>query len=942
MVLLFLIPLNPTNLKAQESSGQSIRRLTHCIPTRPYLPTSEEPTLCTQYPNLTEQTADVVIGNTSTVTLASDLTSSTWFDQEIIIKGKFVIDQPTWFVRCVVKMAPAAEIEVTANNRMFTVFSRFFACTQMWKGITLLQDGDADIWHTEIQDAGVALRTTKDNAVSIVGSRFNRNHIGIQTKLSSSTSTATLPTIFSPSYFANNEFTVTSALNAPYTGQVLHPVFFTIGMEVLNTTANLIASSAANGNTFSRLDCGIDGDARSNISLGHAEFENQHSFGVNVENQSRLNIPLAAPCYFANNYFSGISGVASGLDINGCRFEGEDAQNYGVISSAIAGNSFDINIRDCNFLMQGIATAAVALERGKNNSVRVEGNYIEVESPSPSNGIYVYTPIGVSSTGGVSLVNSNEIVFDDNPSDLESNIGIKVVGEGGDNIQLSDNVLTFSTFMSEISGILIEDCNGLNHLFSLNRVYNSQYFNEINTADIGIQANRVKNGVFCFNTVNNTQRGIWFRGNNFPANIEQNTFGRHLWSLTVEGKGVGSSDPAVVGVQFRNANWWLPGGGYARSAIFGGGDPDGSSFRVHSTAIEYYPAAGLGISPPGWFIPDLGDPDVDCDPNEQLSSGSFDEQIADGSCFTTSSTPLAYWELNRSLMYKMFRDPSYGGTNSVFDTFYTNNLSTNGGKFAKVDWDLHKAGEWNASLRTALNALEGQHKLYLDTLVNLSAGTAVLPDTVTLIDPVLAQAKTAVLTQMKTLHQQYFALTHAHDSLHRVALQSIRTFNSSIVAVHAFEVNQKVINEIAIKEALGEALTVSNMTALENIAAQADSIAGSTQRTAANVLFPCVEHSADPRAYSEEAYSEASTFQGTPFWMLTPNPTSSVAHLTFRAPYTGTLLVIDPLGRVVIRNLLKEQERLQIECINWPKGLYYIHAVSPTGEQMVLKMVIVH
>jgi len=825
-----------------------------------------------------------VIGNTSTVTRASDLTSSTWFDQEIIINGKFVIDQPTWFVRCVVKMAPAAEIEVNANNRMFTVFSKFFACTQMWKGITLLQDGDADIWHTEIQDAGVALRTTKDNAVSIVGSRFNRNHIGIQTKLSSSTSTSTLPTVFSPSYFANNEFTVTSALNAPYTGQVLHPTFFTIGMEVLNTTANLIASSAANG----------------------------------------------------------ISGVASGLDINGCRFEGDDAQNYGVISSAIAGNSFDVNVRKCNFLMQGIATAAVALERGKNNSVRVESNYIEVESPSPSNGIFVYTPNGVSSTGGECLVKSNEIIFEDNPSDLESNFGIKVVGEGGDNIQLSDNVLTFSTFMSEMSGILIEDCNGLNHLFSLNRVYNTQYFNEINTADIGIQANRVKNGVFCLNTVNNTQQGIWFRGNNFPANIEQNTFGRHLWSLTVEGKGVGSSDPAVVGVQFRNANWWLPGGGYARSAIFGGGDPDGSSFRVHSTAIEYYPAAGLGISPPGWFIPDLGDPDVDCDPNEQLSSGSFDEQIADGSCFTTSSTPLAYWELNRSLMYKMFRDPSYGGTNSVFDTFYTNNLSTNAGKFAKVDWDLHKAGEWSGSLRTALNALENEHQLYLDTLVQLSAGTAVLPDTMTLIDPVLAQAKTAVSAQMKTTHQQYFSLTHAHDSLHRVALQSIRTFNSNIVAIYAFEVNQKVINEIAIKEALGEVLTVSDMTALENIAAQADSIAGSTQRTAANMLFPCVEHIAAPRSNGFESTPNSADEKGRQYWILSPNPSSGLVQITFSAPYSGTLHITDQFGRLVMQQTIQEQTVVQIQAAELPNGLYWIHASTPAGEKRVVKMVIVH
>ena len=944
MVLLFLIPLDPTNLEAQESSGQSIRRLTHCIPTRPYLPTSEESTLCTQYPNLTEQTADVVIGNTSTVTLASDLTSSTWFDQEIIIKGKFVIDQPTWFVRCVVKMAPAAEIEVTANNRMFTVFSRFFACTQMWKGITLLQDGDADIWHTEIQDAGVALRTTKDNAVSIVGSRFNRNHIGIQTKLSSSTSTATLPTIFSPSYFANNEFTVTSALNAPYTGQVLHPVFFTIGMEVLNTTANLIASSAANGNTFSRLDCGIDGDARSNISLGHAEFENQHSFGVNVENQSRLNIPLAAPCYFANNYFSGISGVASGLDINGCRFEGEDAQNYGVISSAIAGNSFDINIRDCNFLMQGIATAAVALERGKNNSVRVESNYIEVESPSPANGIFVYTPNGVSSTGGDCFITQDTIVFNENPTAIESNFGIKVVASGGDNLSILSNIVELRTDKAEISAIVVEDATGTNKLISGNQVFNTLYPPAFNTALVGIDISRCRGADVCYNTVSNTYYGIQFYGDNSFTDLVQNEFRYHNIGLRVYGNqfdpNTPATNPAIIGVQLRGGNKWTTGddGVQLDHAAFGGGDYLSSRMIVHSTSMEYYP---LYITPPGWFLPSSGIPQTLCG-NDRIYPGKIDSTVADGSYFLPAATQLVQWEMKRRLMYEMLRDTNYGGTYAPFDTFYTNNLTTNAGKFAKVDWDLHKAGEWSGSLRTALNALEYEHQLDLNTLVQLSAGTAVVPDTVTLIDAVLSQAKTATLADMDALHQQYYALTNAHDSLHRATLQSIRTFNSSIVAVYAFEVNQKVINEIAIKEALGEALTVSDVTALENIAAQPDSIAGSTQRTAANMLFPCVEHSADLRSNGFESIPNTTVEKGRQYWVLSPNPSSGLAQITFSAPYSGTLHITDQFGRLVMQQTIQEQTVVQIQGDELPKGLYWVHAINRVGEKRVIKMVIVH
>jgi hypothetical protein len=195
---------------------------------------------------------------------------------------------------------------------------------------------------------------------------------------------------------------------------------------------------------------------------------------------------------------------------------------------------------------------------------------------------------------------------------------------------------------------------------------------------------------------------------------------------------------------------------------------------------------------------------------------------------------------------------------------------------------------------------------------------------------------------MDVLHQQFYALTNAHDSLHRATLQSIRTFNSSIVAVHAFEVNQKVINEIAIKEALGEALTVSDVTALENIAAQPDSIAGSTQRTAANMLFPCVPHSVNPRTNEAEVNPAVQDEEISNDWTLSPNPTSGIAQLTFNTPFTGILLVTDPLGRVVLQNIIQEQVSVTINCAELPNGLYWIHASTPAGKKQTVKMVILH
>jgi hypothetical protein len=73
---------------------------------------------------------------------------------------------------------------------------------------------------------------------------------------------------------------------------------------------------------------------------------------------------------------------------------------------------------------------------------------------------------------------------------------------------------------------------------------------------------------------------------------------------------------------------------------------------------------------------------------------------------------------------------------------------------------------------------------------------------------------------------------------------------------------------------------------------------------------------------------------------LSPNPTSGAAQLTFRAPYTGSLLVTDQFGRVVLRRMVQAQSAVQLEAAELPNGLYWIHAVSPTGEHKVLKMII--
>jgi hypothetical protein len=75
---------------------------------------------------------------------------------------------------------------------------------------------------------------------------------------------------------------------------------------------------------------------------------------------------------------------------------------------------------------------------------------------------------------------------------------------------------------------------------------------------------------------------------------------------------------------------------------------------------------------------------------------------------------------------------------------------------------------------------------------------------------------------------------------------------------------------------------------------------------------------------------------------LSPNPTSGTAQLTFRTPYTGSLLVTDQFGRVVLRRMVQAQTAVQLEAAELPNGLYWIHASTPAGEKRTVKLVILH
>lgn len=926
MHLLFGIVPHSTLLA--QTTEPDISRFTHCVPPRPPQAPLEEQTLCQQYPNLNPTTAYKVIGaDQSSISYSSNEKDPSsplgWSGKTMVINGTLYIDELTLFIDCTIKMGPGARMIVQGNQSIEVFFSRIFACDQMWEGIRLEQNSNGSFWYCHIQDANNAIHTTRNAPIAAVHNRFNRNNVGIRSAFAAPGGTA-LPTSLVTTFFFGNEFTMSSSMNNPYPGQSL-AINWPTGILLRNSSASIPGLAGA-PNRFSRLGYGIHIFGSSLVTIGNAQFTGQDVAGI-WSNRCFLNINAANPCHFKDNYVAGIWTKAGNTNISGCTFGADEYQLYGIITERSGSTLFQNN-----FVLDKTHIAAVYCERGSHD-IHVVNNTIDITSLA--NGIMVETPTGVSAQG-VCSVDDNKITINENGQ--ADNIGIHVIGGTGDNFQITYNTLDIRPqggMFYNIRGILFEQCTGLDHLVSGNTIFNAL---DDKSAAAAIYIRGVQNGVYCLNTTDDSFDGMVFFGNNFPADVERNYFDHHNYSLVVDGNAF---SPAVIGQQVRKANAWNPEG-YKVLAAVCTGDAELSQFFIHSPNVLYFPPPPFVSPPTNWFIDFFGDPNpFNTCVRRPEASGDFEIQIAEGTYFASSTSPLVQWELKRNLYYKMLRNSNYGQENPAFAAFFSANASTSAGKFAKVERDLYLAGTMSASLLEDLAEIATQRDSLLLQLAQLEASQQP-PSEPEPVNVTFANAKHALLDDLSELGEEEATLLDQHFANVAAQLATIRAYNQAIPVTHTFEANQKAINEIGIKMALGEPLLQSDLTTLENIAEQPDSTAGTTQWRAASML-PCRVgvsprsngHDERPSVLAEMAQKEA--FQQL---FVAPNPVSDEVNVRFQQPFTGTLTLLDAFGRSVREVAVSETLFATIVCQGLPNGIYYLQAQGDKQKPRIAKCVI--
>ena len=907
---LVFLSLGTSHRLAAQSESEEINRFTACLPEAPPAPDLNVPTLCDEYGDIDETNADVVIGeNVNSITYSSTVKDPNgpigvlgWSNQTLVIYGTLIVDDETWFSGCVVRMMPGSKIQVSTSS-FLAILSKFFACNQMWEGIRFYQYAGGSIWGCHIEDANLAINIPANVQLNVVENRFNRNQVGMAVS-----SLVPLFGTISLGYFWGNTFTITSNLNAYYSGQT--PVLSnTAGIMIRSAAIDLTSQYANAPNKFINLDYGIH-SAFGFFTVGNAEFIGQTHEGI-WANRGTIFIKESAPCLFRDNFYSGIT--ASELwqfEVSGCTFDVDEEQYHGIMldgGGLIQKNTFNLN---------GNHFYAIRAERNGIN-LDIVNNSIFINTAG--DGIRVDNVTG--SGQGVCTIAHNTLDINVNGSPF--NIGIHVVGGTGDNYRIIDNDLDIRKDVSDedIIGILFEQCSGVGHVVSQNRVYSSD---DEKGAYNAIYIKNVQNGVYCLNETDDTYEGMLFYGNNNPSRIEQNSMYYHNYSLIVDGDpAIGA--PAVVGPQFRAANYWEPNG-YKLLAAVNTGDPTLSLFTIHDPSIEFFPPSFF-VNPPGWFVGNYGTPELECEP-PMASTNPLDDVVADGSFFDSTSTPLLEWEMNRYLFYKMLRNTNYGQGNNDYASFYSAIQNTNAGAFAQVDRALYLAGAVPLGLAADWEAYNAQCDT-LQVLIQQLSASATPPTSADDDVSAYVNAKTALLDSLNTSSQAMASAWETHETNVAGALQSVRTLNDGISTVYVFETNQKVLNELKIKAALGESWTNGDLTALQTIASQSPDSAGTTVWQAIAMLPRCYE--ASRSIEREQGFTNPLLENVLNSIRVYPNPTSDIVKLEFPQAFTGTVALCDAFGKIVAKQEVNQSQLERLDVSRLAGGVYFLTVSEKDG-----------
>ena len=898
------------------------------------LPTDEQ-TLCEQNTPFAPQ---VTIGSSSgSITYSSSLPILYYSFKLIRVNGTLIIDTPTFLLlNCKVQMGPGATIQVNEGNLLDAFKTEFFSCVQMWRGIDLKSAARLRLISCLIEDAEYAINTESSSIIALRENVFNRNHIGIRLRPTSSESN-----ILNFTYFRNNVFKGSSPLNPPYEGQQKHPPHSYAGIDAAECSFSVGDNTAPN--TFTQLIVGINA-LNAIIAVRNCRFldldEQYNNEGIYAEG-GRLDVTWGGTEATRSLFKNLVRGIRTFNTAVNVRHSSFSIAGNGINSlySSMSSGGFSASYND--FDMGTIGTSIFT-----NRPFVPTGTAIDIfENEFVAQGAPWGILAGIQTWGANNLTTDNQALIRSNIFSVSGNSGITYCTWAwytGHNISITHNKYyfgestgqTYDTHDFAISMSNIIEGGDI----SFNEIYGTASPGDFFRAERAISAYNSPGIRICGNTINNTQAGLVLSEDNSPAIISDNSIGRHRIGLWIKG----DTPMAGIGEQIRTNNRWsadpddyIDWAAYLQPFL----NPLLSQFTVQSSDPGILPSPRFPNS--GWFDSEPGPLNSCIGAGESLLSNSDLALISGG----LQMPAIQQWESERRLLRKIQFRPTGTPIGAEAQAFLSAKAGTALGRMVQAESMMAQAMEAVHPWRDTLSAIHALAQSLIDSLWAVEDALA-LPDSDNTLNEPLALAKAPLLWQLEDLRLQERQIMEIVNAEIQPLLEDALDYNDATQVNQPWESARKQLNHYYIRQWMGVADTI-DQGLLFSIALQNPESAGEAVREARGLIT-------DP--VWREVWAEYLDFPPGPAPQLAipnpehnaafgvwPNPASGRVHFRLPADISGHLLIYDMWGRKRFERAHHtdaSQGDMEVITLGWQPGMYQGVFLPESGASMVIPFVV--
>ncbi len=720
-------------------------------------------------------------------------------------------------------LSPGATIKVLGSASLTLINSdvqALLCSSQLIQGIVVESGGTLSSRGCTLNDARFAIDAKPGSIISVTGTGFFDNYIGLKLDMSSAPEASKHVTILA---LGGNAFsTAQAAINAPFPGMPEAVESRGYCGVLLNDYRDF--NVFVNTNAFSKLANGIL-VSRSTLNIGNMTFNDINSVGTALYSLEGFGIYLAGKG--PRPYWAHINEMWHTMTFNNCK-TGIFGSHYSaqvdntVMTNVTTGIDWsqsptgEIRLRKNNISARRFGIRSFQNEPLAANSAMSDNTIVVTTAGgglTPVTGIEMQEPGLGTWLGGGWPVTKNSVTM---------NVGGRgILYRNGVSGVLDGNFVTNLSMPNSYTGIFTE--GDLYTNVSRNTITQSSAIGL--GAASGILSAAGFNNTYQCNCLDNTHVGAQFYDlGDFTNSVRGNNFNTHTTGLQLGNAGIGDS---YIGRQNHTGNLWdlsqIPTGEFG--GINWGSDINiigQSRFLVPGTmgSSSEHPDVDPGT---GWFIPSSGSaftcsnacafPVTTSVPTrvpETYIPSSLDYAIVTG---TLSDNQDMAWKGKYRLYRKLLRIPAIAVYDTVFASFKTAQSTLPSGKLAYISEERAKLFTLNAT----------------DQATDASYQSAIAPQTAGLrnLDS-LSQAGTSInTTTYNTLVQQkaanetnYSTFLHGIDSIRQI--QALLSFNAGISTSMVCMANHKIVNNILLNMLANgdDAPSSTNLTVLSAIAAQ--------------------------------------------------------------------------------------------------------------------------